>query len=382
MAGAMVPGAIVAVTMPKWGLAMSEGTVVAWHTQEGAVIAAGDELMDIETTKITNVFESPVAGHLRRRVVAAGATVPVGALLAVVAEAATPEAEIEAFVARFAEQFAVHAAEAEGGAAEPETIAAGGRRLRYLRLGEGGGEGEGLPIVFIHGFGGDLNGWLFNQPALAERHPTVALDLPGHGGSEKEVGAGDVAALRAALADFLAALGIAEAHLVGHSLGAAAALDLALAEPGRVRTLTLIAAAALGPEINMDFIEGFVRAGRRKELKPILALLVHDPAAIGREMVEEVLRYKRLDGATAALGAIAGAAFAGGVQALRLEHRVAGLKLPLQVIWGRDDRIVPAAHAEALAGTVPVHLLSGAGHMVHMEKAAEVNALIAALVEA
>ena len=371
-------GAIVAVTMPKWGLAMSEGTVVAWHRQEGAVVAAGDELMDIETTKITNVFESPVAGHLRRRVVAAGATVPVGALLAVVAEAATPEAEIEAFVARFAEAFEARAAEAEAAAAEPETIAAGGRRMRYLRLGEG--EGGGLPIVFVHGFGGDLNGWLFNQPALAERHPTIALDLPGHGGSEKEVGAGDVAALRAALADFMAALGIAEAHLVGHSLGGAAALDLALAEPGRVRTLTLIAAAALGPEINMDFIEGFVAARRRKELKPVLALLVHDPAAIGREMVEEVLRYKRLDGVAAALEAIAGAAFAGGVQALRLEHRVAGLEAPVEVIWGRDDRILPAAHAEALAATIPVHLLEGAGHMVHMEKAAEVNALIAALV--
>ncbi len=371
-------GAIVAVTMPKWGLAMSEGTVVAWHTQEGAVVAAGDELMDIETTKITNVFESPVAGVLRRRVVAAGATVPVGALLAVVAEAATPEAESVAFVARFAEAFSAHAAEAEAAAAEPETIVAGGRRMRYLRL----GEGDGPPIVFVHGFGGDLNGWLFNQPALAERHPTVALDLPGHGGSEKEVGAGDVAALRAALADFLAAMGIAEAHLVGHLLGGAAALDLALAEPGRVRTLTLIAAAALGPEINMDFIAGFVAARRRKELKAILALLVHDPAAIGREMVEEVLRYKRLDGVAAALAAIAGAAFAGGTQALRLEHRVAGLAPPLQVIWGRDDRIVPAAHAEALAGTVPVHLLEGAGHMVHMEKAAEVNALIAALVEA
>ncbi len=371
-------GAIVAVTMPKWGLAMSEGTVVAWHTQEGAAVAAGDELMDIETTKITNVFESPVAGHLRRRVVAAGATVPVGALLAVVAEAATPEAEIEAFVARFAEAFEARAAEAEAAAAEPETIAAGGRRMRYLRLGEG--EGGGIPIIFVHGFGGDLNGWLFNQPALAERHPTIALDLPGHGGSEKEVGAGDVAALRAALADFMAALGIAEAHLVGHSLGGAAALDLALAEPGRVRTLTLIAAAALGPEINMDFIEGFVAARRRKELKPVLALLVHDPAAIGREMVEEVLRYKRLDGVTAALEAISGAAFTGGAQTLRLEHRVAGLEAPVEVIWGRDDRILPAAHAEALAATIPVHLLEGAGHMVHMEKAAEVNALIAALV--
>jgi len=376
MGGDIVTGAIVAVTMPKWGLAMSEGTVVAWHAEEGAQVAVGDELVDIETTKITNVFESPVAGTLRRRVVAAGETVPVGALLAVLADASVGPDRIEAFVAGFAEDFALWAAEAETGAA-PETVEAGGRRLRYLHL----GPGDGPPVIFIHGFGGDLNNWLFNQPALAERHPTLALDLPGHGGSTKEVGAGDVAALRGALAAFLEALGVAEAHLVGHSLGGAVALDLALAEPGRVRSLTLIASAALGPEINMDYVDGFIAARRRKELKPILALIVHDPAAIGREMVEEVLRYKRLDGTQAALAAIAGAAFAGGGQALRLDHRVPELAAPAQVIWGRDDRILPAAHAEALKGALPVHLLEGAGHMVHMEKAAEVNALIAALVE-
>jgi pyruvate dehydrogenase E2 component (dihydrolipoamide acetyltransferase) len=369
-------GAIVAVTMPKWGLAMAEGTVVAWHVDEGARVAAGDELVDIETTKITNVFECPVAGTLCRRVAAAGETVPVGALLAVLAEDSVPADQIEAFVARFAEDFAIRAAEAEAGAV-PESVEAGGRRFRYLNL----GEGEEAPIVFVHGFGGDLNSWLFNQPALAEHHPTLALDLPGHGGSTKEVGAGDMNVLRGALTAFLEALGVGEAHLVGHSLGGAVALDLALAEPERVRSLTLIAAAALGPEINMDYIEGFIGARRRKELKPVLALIVHDPAAIGREMVDEVLRYKRLDGVEAALSTIAGAAFAGGGQTLRLDHRVPELGAPAQVIWGRDDRIVPPAHAEALEGTLPVHLLEGAGHMVHMEKAAEVNALIAALVD-
>ena len=59
------------------------------------------------------------------------------------------------------------------------------------------GEGEGPPIVFIHGFGGDLNNWQFNQEALAERHATYAIDLPGHGGSSKDLGSGrvDVGAL-------------------------------------------------------------------------------------------------------------------------------------------------------------------------------------------
>ncbi len=72
--------------MPKWGLAMEEGILARWAVDEGAEIAAGQEIMDIETTKIANVFESPVAGVLRKKVVKEGETVPVGALLGVVAE--------------------------------------------------------------------------------------------------------------------------------------------------------------------------------------------------------------------------------------------------------------------------------------------------------
>ena len=64
------------------------------------------------------------------------------------------------------------------GAAEPRRR---GRRIRYLAL----GEGEGVPIVLIHGFGGDLNNWQFNQEALAAGRPTYAIDLPGHGGSRE-----------------------------------------------------------------------------------------------------------------------------------------------------------------------------------------------------
>ncbi len=365
--------AIRAVTMPKWGLAMTEGMVAAWHLEEGAAVAAGDELAEIETSKITNVFEAPAGGVLRRCVVAEGETVPVGALLAVLAPAETAAAEIDAFIVDFEANFdAAAAAEAEAGGPEPETVEAGGRRLRYLRM----GDGEATPLLLLHGFGGDLNGWMFNQPTLAEARPVIALDLPGHGGSAKQVGAGDVGELAGAALGFMDALGIAQAHLAGHSLGGAVALHLALAAPDRVTSVSLVCPAGLGPEINMDYITGFIAAGRRKQLKPVLAQLFADPGLVSRDMMEDVLKYKRLDGVDAALKAIAAAAFADGRQTATFTDRLGEIVAPVQAIWGEDDHILPAAHADSLPAAIPVHRLPGAGHMVQMEKAAEVNRLI------
>ncbi len=255
------------IVMPKWGLAMQEGMLAAWHVAEGQDIAKGQEIADIETSKIANAFESPVSGPLRRRLVGEGETVPVGALLAVAADAGVADDAIEAFVNDFQASFAASAADtsAETGP-EPEFVEAGGRRLRYLKVGEAGG----VPVLFIHGFGGDLNNWLFNQPALAATRTAYALDLPGHGGSSKEVGTGDIGDMTAAVCDFLAAKGIATAHLVGHSLGGAISLDLALNHPDLVASVTAVAPAALGPEISMAYIDAFITASRALKLKPVL----------------------------------------------------------------------------------------------------------------
>ena len=168
------------------------------------------------------------------------------------------------------------------------------------------GEGEGLPIVFLHGFGGDLNNWQYNQEALAESHTTYAVDLPGHGGSSKDLGAGraDVGSLASAVLEFLDVKGVTKAHLVGHSLGGAVALALALNHAERVASATVICTAGLGPEINKAYIDGFMQAKRRKQLEPVLAMLVANPDMVSREMIEDVLKFKRLDGVEAALNRI------------------------------------------------------------------------------
>jgi pyruvate dehydrogenase E2 component (dihydrolipoamide acetyltransferase) len=369
---------IIAITMPKWGLTMTEGKVLGWLKQEGDAYRAGDELLEIETTKITNVFEAGEAGTLRRIVAAAGTTLPIGALLAVAAPDSVLDAEIDAFVATFVMPEPVAAEAAEDSTLAPRDVDAGGRRLRVLDL---GGSAE-TPVLLVHGFGADLNTWMFTQPVLAEGRRVIALDLPGHGGSTKAVDAGvDGDAFAADIDRALAALGIDRFHLVGHSMGGGIAIHFALWQPARVASLTLIASACLGEEINAAFINGFARAQRRREMQEVLTLLVHDPAMVSRQMVEDVLRYKRLDGVSAALTAITAEWFPNGWQRMGFAAIVPTLGLPVQIIWGRDDRIIPLAHAEALAGKLPVHILDGAGHLPHMEKSGEVNRLIGRFIE-
>ena len=361
------------ITMPKWGLAMEEGMLARWAVEEGEAISAGQEIMDIETTKIANVFESPVAGVLRRKVVRDGETVPVGALLGVVAEPDIADAEVEEFVGAFLESF--KPAEAGESAPAPELIDAGGWRIRRLKAGQSGR----LPMLMIHGFGADHTTWMFNMAELSADRPVHAIDLPGHGGSSKDVGDGSVAYLADAVLAYMQAEGIESAHLVGHSLGGAIAIEIAARAPDRVAAVTLIAPAGFGAEIAHDFIEGFIAESRAKKLRPVLEMLVADPQMVTHDMVEEVLKFKRLDGALAALKSIAAANFSAGAQRTSMREKLEGLSAPVHVIWGEADRILPAHHAASLPASIKVTRVMDAGHIPHMEKAGEVNAVIKAL---
>lgn len=108
--------------MPKLGLSMTEGAVVEWRVKPGEQIEPGKVIADIETSKIVNELEAHVSGALRRTVVELGVEVPVGALIAVVAEAHVPEAEIDGFVSRFAGE--IGAGSEPAGLTEPATPAA------------------------------------------------------------------------------------------------------------------------------------------------------------------------------------------------------------------------------------------------------------------
>jgi pyruvate dehydrogenase E2 component (dihydrolipoamide acetyltransferase) len=297
---------------------------------------------------------------------------PVGALLAVVASPAVSDTEIDRFVAGYKAPVADAADPGAAAGPTPKQITAAGQTWNYLDI----GNPTGPVVVLVHGFGGDLNNWMFTWPALEGTARIIAVDLPGHGASGKQIEVRNIDELARKLLALLDALAIETVHLVGHSLGGAVVGLAALARPSLVASLTLIASAGLGEEIDGDYLAGFVAAERRKDLQAVVVKLFADQSLVSRDLIEGLLRFKRLDGVAAALAAIRIAMADGGRQRVSLLPDLARLRAPITVIWGAADQIIPATHASGLPSSVAVRVIDGAGHMVHMERAKEVNAIL------
>ena len=359
------------IVMPKWGLSMSEGKVTNWLKPVGARLSLGDEIIEVETDKIAGVVQAGEAGTLRRVIGEPAATYPVKALLGVIATDDVSDAEIDAYVAGY-ETPAADADDEQEARSRYEFAETTAGSIRYARRGEGT-----ETIVLVHGFGGDLDNWLFNIDTLAAKARVYALDLPGHGQSTKTLSESSLTGLSSALIGFMDAVGVDSAHLVGHSMGGAVVLQTALSTPERVKSLTLVCSAGLGQEINSAYIDGFVAAATRRELKPVLEQLFDDPGLVSRQLVDDLLKYKRLDGVSEALSSLAGTLFANGRQTGVLAGDIDKVQQPVQVVWGANDKIIPSSHATT-SGKARVEVIDGAGHMVQMEKASRVNELILA----
>ena len=113
-----------AVTIPKWGIEMTHGTIVAWHKKVGDTVAAGEEIVDIETDKIVNSFEARTSGTLVRILAEIGEELPVGQLIGVIAPELVTEAAVDDFVAAQAAAVAKTVVGAPDAAALPATSVA------------------------------------------------------------------------------------------------------------------------------------------------------------------------------------------------------------------------------------------------------------------
>ena len=366
------------VTMPKWGLSMESGRLIEWLVSEGDEIEKGQDVAEIDTDKIVAVLESTCSGVVRALVVETMVDVPVGGTIAVVAPADVPQEEIDAVVAEAKEQLVSGDIEDVSGP-EVAEVDVDGRSISYAVLGDT--ESEATPVVFVHGYGGDKNSWLFVQEPISADRATYALDLPGHGDSSKDVGDGSVATLASSLVGFLNELGLSRVHLVGHSTGGAVA-TVAAADPaalGKVASLTLISPVGYGPDVNAGYIRGFAEAETRRELKPHLQQLFADQSQVNRQLIDDLLKYKRLDGVDAALALIVAALLDGEKSAVDVTAEQASFGGKTVAVWGAEDKVIPASNSGSLEGKATVHTVDGAGHMAHIEKP---QAVIGAIEEA
>ena len=250
---------------------------------------------------------------------------------------------------------------------QPASRQADGAPLNHVWL----RQGEGRPIVLIHGFGSDLNSWRAMLAGGPVDAPVLALDLPGHGGSPRHA-PNDLDEIAEEVEATLAALGGGPVLLVGHSFGGAVAATVAARGNADVRGLALIAPAGLGPEINGAFMDGFVRAKSEASLVPWLRLLAADESVLSRPFVSATLAQAQDAELRAAQAAIVDRFFADGTQVFSIRNLLAGLRIPVRVIVGAGDRIIPAGQSAGLPGEVALHVFAGTGHMPQVERRGEV----------
>ena len=266
-------------------------------------------------------------------------------------------------------------------AGESRYVTIGGIRTHYVLA------GRGRPVLLIHGLGASVATWRDNLAPLASRHAVYAVDLPGHGDSDKPDISYDAESMVEFVRAFIESLSIDSPALVGHSLGGGLTLLTALAHPELVSHLVLVSSGSLGRNVTpflriiaLRWVGEWITGGRFDTTSMMLRQSFHDQSLITPELVDELRRVGDLPGAReAGLKVIRNFISPWGVK--RKYIRTAELDtlgMPLMIVWGERDRVLPSEHgrqAGAASGTAELHVLPDCGHWPHMERAAEFNAL-------
>jgi len=254
--------------------------------------------------------------------------------------------------------------------------------------------GEGPPLVFVHGHSGRWANWLEQLPSFARRHRVVAMDLPGFGSSPMPREPITIENYGRFLDELMDRLDIAAAPVVGNSMGGFAAGELAIKFPPRVERLVLVSAAGLATKylgLSTEFFRRrsyawFARAVnvyaaipearaetlvRRPRLRRrVLDVVVRHPELLSGPMAFELIRGSGKPAASAATDAIMNYDY---------RERVGDIECPTLIVWGRNDRVVPASSAEEyhrLIDRSRVEVFDDTGHVPMVERPDRFNSLL------
>jgi pimeloyl-ACP methyl ester carboxylesterase len=262
-------------------------------------------------------------------------------------------------------------------ALEPKTAVLHGRPVTYVEA------GAGPVLLLIHGMAGTLENWQQVIEPLAQHHTVVAPDLPGHGGSAPGGGDYSLGALAAGLRDLLVALGHERATLVGHSLGGGIAMQFAYQFPEITERVVLVSSGGLGSEVSLVL---------RAAALPGADLFVAATAGVGRTVgaaigrglavvglrpnadVAEVARgYASLadpDRRAAFLAALRSVVGTGGQRVHAGDRLYLAEGMPVLIVWGARDPIIPAHHGEHAHEAIPgsrLEVFDAVGHLPQLE---------------
>lgn len=269
----------------------------------------------------------------------------------------------------------------------PRTVRLHGHELSYVD------SGAGPTLLFIHGILGSQRQWRRLVDGLDDDHRVLVPDLFGHGDSAKPLGDYSLSAHAAALRDLLDHLGIERVTLVGHSLGGGIAMQFLYLFPDRVDRLVLVASGGLGREVNL-----ILRSATLPLAEQVLSVVASTPVlsrveALGRGAarlgwrpgadLDAVWRgFTSLgDGESrrAFLATTRAVIDLGGQSVSAHDHLEGVAPVPILVVWGSKDRMIPAWHALSAQRAVPdcrVELFEGAGHFPHLDDPARFTAVL------
>jgi pimeloyl-ACP methyl ester carboxylesterase len=263
----------------------------------------------------------------------------------------------------------------------------GGRQVNVIEL------GSGPPVVFIHGLAGSWQNWLEQLPVFAREHRVVAFDLPGFGASEMPAEKLSIPGYGRFVDALLDELGVAAAAVVGNSMGGFIGAEMAIRFPQRVERLVLVSAAGLSIEYlrneralallgTLDTrlaaytgwmasrSEALARRPRARQL--IFGIVAHRPDLLPGPLVSEQVRGSGKPGFVPALDALTD---------YPIRDRLGEIACPVLIVWGSQDKLVPARDADDFARLIPNArkvVWPETGHVAMLERPAAFNALVEA----
>ena len=262
--------------------------------------------------------------------------------------------------------------------AQSRTVSLHGRSVSYVEA------GAGDLLLLVHGMAGTAENWSSVIEPLALHHHVIAPDFPGHGSSEPGGGDYSLGSLASGLRDLMLALGHERATVVGHSLGGGVALQFTYQFPEMVERLALVSSGGLGPDVSPIlraaalpgadlFIAATATVGSRAGslLGSGLGRLGLRPNA---DLAEVARGYASLVDGERRRAFLATLRSVVGTEGQRIgaaDRLYLAAELPLLIVWGDRDPIIPVAHAEATHAALPssqLEIFEDTGHVPQMER--------------